>query len=155
FDEVASMLRLGIPGGPSVLRLARDGDRQGYALPRAMIDDDKYQTRVSGRKTADRYAIDGQDKDDFNTLDIDDQKKANVCASVEAAVVDCLVSKAVRAVKRFGLHQLCVGGGVAVNPRLRNDLEQAAARGGFTLNIAPPELCTDNAVMGAIGWEKV
>lgn len=155
FDKVAAMLRLGFPGGPAVSRLARSGNPQAYAFPRAMIHDDNFQFSFSGLKTAVRYAIAGPGKVDFDTLEIDDQKKADICASFEAAVVDCLVSKAVRAVRRFGLDQLCVGGGVAVNPRLRSELERAADRGGFVLNIAPPELCTDNAVMGAIGWEKV
>jgi len=155
FDKVAAMLRLGFPGGPAVSRLARSGDPQAYAFPRAMIHDDNFQFSFSGLKTAVRYAIAGPGKVDFDTLELDDQKKANICASFEAAVVDCLVSKSVRAVRRLGVDQLCVGGGVAVNPRLRSELERAAGRGGFLLNIAPPELCTDNAVMGAIGWEKV
>lgn len=155
FDKVAAMLRLGFPGGPAVSRLACSGDPQAYAFPRAMIHDDNFQFSFSGLKTAVRYAIAGPGKVDFDTLEIDDQKKANICSSFEAAVVDCLVSKSVRAVRRLGVDQLCVGGGVAVNPRLRSGLERAAARSGFTLNIAPPELCTDNAVMGAIGWEKV
>ncbi len=57
--------------------------------------------------------------------------------------------------KQYRINQLCVGGGVAVNPRLRSELGRAAAAVGFSLTIAPPELCTDNAVMGAIGWEKI
>ncbi len=120
-----------------------------------MIHDDNFQFSFSGLKTAVRYAIAGPGKVDFDALVIDDANKANICASFEAAVVDCLVTKSVRAVKRFGLDQLCVGGGVAVNPRLRSELARAADRDRFSLNIAPPELCTDNAVMGAIGWEKV
>ncbi len=155
FDKVAAMLRLGFPGGPAVSRLARSGNPQAYAFPRAMIHDDHFQFSFSGLKTAVRYAIAGPGKVDFDTLEIDDQKKADICASFEAAVVDCLVIKATRAVRRFGLEQLCVGGGVAVNPRLRSELERAAAQECFSLNIAPPDLCTDNAVMGAIGWEKV
>src|SRR5690606_34575945 len=143
FDKVAAMLRLGFPGGPAVSRLASSGDPQAYAFPRAMIHDDNFQFSFSGLKTAVRYAIAGPGKVDFDALVIDDAKKANICASFEAAVVDCLVSKSVRAVKRFGLDQLCVGGGVAVNPRLRSELARAASRGGFSLNTAPPELCTD------------
>lgn len=155
FDKVAAMLRLGFPGGPAVSRLASSGDRRAYAFPRAMIHEANYQFSFSGLKTAVRYAIAGPGKVDFDTLVIDDAVKANICASFEAAVVDCLVAKSVRAVKHFGINQLCVGGGVAVNPRLRSELARAADAAGFALNIAPPELCTDNAVMGAIGWEKI
>jgi N6-L-threonylcarbamoyladenine synthase len=48
-----------------------------------------------------------------------------------------------------------VGGGVAANQLLRNELQKLADRHGVQLIIAAPELCTDNAVMGAIAWEKV
>jgi N6-L-threonylcarbamoyladenine synthase len=65
------------------------------------------------------------------------------------------VTKSCRAVRERGVNRLCVGGGVAANPALRSTLLEAATRHGFRLVIAPPELCTDNAVMGAIGWELV
>jgi len=155
FDKVAAMLRLGFPGGPAVSRLAQTGDAQAYAFPRAMIHDANFDFSFSGLKTAVRYAIAGPGKVDFDSLAIDPTVKANICASFEAAVVDCLVVKATRAVKQHGVHELCVGGGVAVNPTLRDHLQRAAAKGGFMVTIAPPELCTDNAVMGAIGWEKI
>jgi N6-L-threonylcarbamoyladenine synthase len=155
FDKVAAMLRLGFPGGPAVSRLAASGDPTAYAFPRAMIHEANFQFSFSGLKTAVRYAIAGPGKVDFDALVIEDTVKANICASFEAAVVDCLVAKSIRALKQYRLNQLCVGGGVAVNPRLRRQFARAAADGGFSLAIAPPELCTDNAVMGAIGWEKI
>jgi len=155
FDKVAAMLRLGFPGGPAVSRLARSGNPKAYAFPRAMIHDANFDFSFSGLKTAVRYAIAGPGKVDFDSLSISPAVKADICASFEAAVVDTLVSKAVRAVRHTGVRELCVGGGVAVNPRLREHLERAATTERFGLTIAPPELCTDNAVMGAIGWEKI
>jgi len=155
FDKVAAMLRLGFPGGPAVSQLAQSGDAKAYQFPRAMIHDTNYDFSFSGLKTAVRYAIAGPGKVDFDSLRIDSQSKANICASFEAAVVECLVVKATRAVKHYRVDQLCVGGGVAVNPRLRSELASAALKHHFKLTIAPPELCTDNAVMGAIGWEKI
>ncbi len=155
FDKVAAMLRLGFPGGPAVSRLAANGDRRAYAFPRSMIHDDHFNFSFSGLKTAVRYAVVGPGKQDFDQVQIDDAVKANVCASFEAAVVEVLVTKAVRAVHKHHLKQLCVGGGVAANRSLRTGLQDAARANGFRLTIAPPELCTDNAVMGAIAWEKI
>jgi N6-L-threonylcarbamoyladenine synthase len=155
FDKVAAMLRLGFPGGPAVSRLAASGDANAYAFPRSMIHDNHFNFSFSGLKTAVRYAIVGPGKQDFDNVRIDDVVKANVCASFEAAVVDVLVAKAVRAVNKHHVSQLCVGGGVAANRRLRTALQQLSDTHRFRLTIAPPELCTDNAVMGAIAWEKI
>jgi N6-L-threonylcarbamoyladenine synthase len=155
FDKVAAMLRLGFPGGPAVSRWARGGNPQAYPFPRSMIHDANYNFSFSGLKTAVRYAIAGPGKVDFDSLAIDDQTKSDLCASFEAAVVDCLVAKSVRAVKRCRVDRLCVGGGVAANPSLRVALTVAADKHRFSVSIAPPELCTDNAVMGAIGWEQI
>lgn len=155
FDKVAAMLRLGFPGGPAVSRLAAQGSGTAYGFPRSMIHDDHFNFSFSGLKTAVRYAIVGPGKQDFDNVQMDEKQKANICASFEAAVVDVLVSKARRAVRKHHVSQLCVGGGVAANRSLRSELEAASKRDGFRLTIAPPELCTDNAVMGAIAWEKI
>jgi len=155
FDKVAAMLRLGFPGGPAVSRLAASGDPAAYAFPRPMMNDPHFDFSFSGLKTAVRYAIVGPGKQDFDAVVLDDATKANLCASFQAAVVDVLVTKATRAMKRHGLNQLCVGGGVAANPRLREQLSIEQKRKGFRLTIAEHELCTDNAVMGAIAWEKI
>jgi N6-L-threonylcarbamoyladenine synthase len=80
---------------------------------------------------------------------------ADLAASFQEAVVDCLVGKAVAALEQTGITTLCVGGGVAANARLRERLAQASQQRGFYLHIAPPRLCTDNAVMGAIAVERL
>ena len=74
---------------------------------------------------------------------------------VGSTVVDCLVGKAVLAIQKTGAERLCVGGGVAANRRFRLRLQEQAAEQGFELHIARPELCTDNAVMGAIAIERL
>ncbi len=155
FDKVAAMLRLGFPGGPAVSRLAATGDPTAYRFPRSMIHEPHFNFSFSGLKTAVRYAITGPGKTDFDSLRLDQATQANVCASFQAAVVDCLVAKSVRAIQQTGSEELCIGGGVAANPCLRQQMGRAAEQHGFRLTIAPPELCTDNAVMGAIGWEKI
>ncbi len=80
---------------------------------------------------------------------------ADVAASFQEAVVDCLVGKAELTLERTGYGTLCVGGGVAANGRLRERLEASAAERGYRLHVPPLSLCTDNAVMGAIAVERL
>lgn len=155
FDKVAAMLSLGFPGGVAVARWAEKGDDQAFSFPRSKQHDGSYDFSFSGLKTAVRYAIVGPGRQDFSTLELSDEIKANVCASFEAAVVDVLVAKSRRAIREHSVPRLLVGGGVAANRRLRRQLEEAAEADEFDLVIAPPELCTDNAVMGAIAWKKI
>ncbi len=155
FDKVAAMLGLGFPGGPAVSKYAEKGDATAYAFPRSMIHEKHFDFSFSGLKTAVRYAISGPGAQDFASLQLDESVKSNVCASFEAAVVDILVSKSRRAMKDRKCGQLIIGGGVAANRYLRKEFEKAAKDDHFALTIAPPELCTDNAVMGAIAWKKI
>ena len=80
---------------------------------------------------------------------------ADLAASFQEAVVDCLVAKALLAVERTGFELLCVGGGVAANGRLRERLTEETSARGIALHIPPLALCTDNAVMGAIAVERL
>ncbi len=155
FDKVAAMLQLGFPGGPAVSKLAAGGDRKAHAFPRSMLHEDHFDFSFSGLKTAVRYAIVGPGQQDFSKVEMPDQEKADLCASFEAAVVDVLVGKSVRAVNQYSSGRLIVGGGVAANRYFRGELEKEAERNGFELVIAPMNLCTDNAVMGAIALEKI
>ncbi|MFG0260772.1 MAG: tRNA (adenosine(37)-N6)-threonylcarbamoyltransferase complex transferase subunit TsaD [Novipirellula sp. JB048] len=155
FDKVAAMLSLGFPGGPAVSKLAAQGDRGAYDFPRSMLHEKHFDFSFSGLKTAVRYAITGPGQQDFTALQLDAKVKADVCASFETAVVDVLLSKSRRALRTRHCQQLIIGGGVAANGYLRARFQEAARQDGFALTIAPPELCTDNAVMGAIALEKM
>ena len=155
FDKVGAMLGLDFPGGPAVSRLAARGNPQAYDFPRSMIHQKDYRFSFSGLKTAVRYAIAPPGSVDFSQIQVPESTQADLCASFQAAVVDVLVAKSVRAVNEHGVPRLIVGGGVAANPLLRQRMNEAAAKDGFEVVIAPPELCTDNAVMGAIAWEKI
>ena len=154
FDKVASMLKLPYPGGPSIQRAAACGNRAAYPFPRTWLkDDERLQFSFSGLKTAVRYQI-SRDKPP-QEVELSEQQVADLAASFQEAVVDVLVAKAVAALQFTGCQTLCVGGGVAANARLRERLQQAAATASFRLVVAPPELCTDNAVMGAIALERL
>jgi N6-L-threonylcarbamoyladenine synthase len=156
FDKVASMLGLPFPGGPALGRIAEKGDRKAYAFPRSLLNDDsRLDFSFSGLKTAVRYEIAGPGRTDFKSLNLDEQTVANVAASFQEAVVDCLVGKALLALKKLRMNTLCVAGGVAANRRLRERLEEESQRRGFELHVPPIALCTDNAVMGAIAVERL
>lgn len=155
FDKVAGMLGLGYPGGPAIDKVARSGRADAVALPRAFLkDEDRLDFSFSGLKTAVRYRIAGPGKP-LEVGRLSPSEVADLAASFQEAVVDCLVGKAMQAIRYTGLSTLCVGGGVAANTRLRERLEEATASTGAGLFIAPPELCTDNAVMGAIAVERL
>ena len=156
FDKVASMLGLPYPGGPAVSKVAQSGDPEAHSFPRSFVrEPDRLQFSFSGLKTAVRYAITGPGSADVHGVSLSEAQVANLAASFEAAVVDALVTKSMHALDQTGLQTLCVGGGVAANGRLRSELEQACEQRCAALYVAPLELCTDNAVMAAIAWERL
>jgi N6-L-threonylcarbamoyladenine synthase len=156
FDKVAAMLGLPYPGGPSISRSAEKGDPKAYDFPRAFLrDEERLDFSFSGLKTAVRYTIAGPGKPNAAGAKLTEKQIADLAASFQEAVVDCLVGKAYLALKKTGFHTLCCGGGVAANKRLRERLTEEAARRNVRLFIAPVALCTDNAVMGAIAVERL
>jgi N6-L-threonylcarbamoyladenine synthase len=156
FDKVASMLNLPYPGGPAISRAAAEGDPRAHRFPRPLVSDEvRLDFSFSGLKTAVRYKIAGVGRPDFSAVELSQKQAADLAASFQEAVVDCVVAKSALALRRTGLRTLCVGGGVAANQRLRQRLDEEASRKGCRLYIAPLELCTDNAVMGAVAVERL
>ena len=160
FDKVASLLGLPYPGGPSIERAARAGNPRAHRFPRPLLDDrERLDFSFSGLKTAVRYLVAGPGKlDDANAPSrsaLSPSQIADIAASFQEAVFDCLVGKAELALDRTGFRTLCVGGGVAANSRLRTRFEASAGERGYELHIPPLALCTDNAVMGAIAVERL
>src|SRR6185295_4255355 len=133
---------------------ARGGNGKTFRFPRPFLADaGRLEFSFSGLKTAVRYQI-------ANLLqkpgaELSPQQTADLAASFQEAVVDCLAGKALLALEQAKLSILCVGGGVAANSRLRERLELDAASRRFKLVIPPLRLCTDNAVMGAIAVERL
>ncbi len=153
FDKVAAMLNLGFPGGPAVEREAARGDPKAFAFPRSMLADDRLEFSFSGLKTAVRYAIHGQDLSQPAEPPTG-QRRADLAASFQQAVVEILVGKTRQALRRTGLRRLAVGGGVSANQALRTALAVMTAKEGVELFIPPMSLCTDNAAMAALAVEK-
>jgi N6-L-threonylcarbamoyladenine synthase len=142
FDKVARFLGLGYPGGPAIDRIASEGDPDAVTFPRSMLHDG-YDFSFSGLKTAVINHV--RRHPDVGAPD--------VAASFQAAVVDVLVTKALRAADEHGVQTVCLGGGVAANSRLR---AQAVAHGeaaGRRVLVPSRAMCTDNAAMvAAAGW---
>ena len=155
FDKVASLLGLPYPGGPAIEQAAASGDPQKYAFPRAFWHDPtRLAFSFSGLKTAVRYQI-APPGETPRSETLAAEKIANLAASFQRAVIDCLIDKSLLAVEQTGLKTLAVGGGVAANKVFRERLAAACQERGIRLHIAPRNLCTDNAVMGAIALERL
>jgi N6-L-threonylcarbamoyladenine synthase len=154
FDKVAAMLGLPYPGGPSIQKAAAGGNPKAYSLPRPFLREPRLDFSFSGLKTAVRYTIAGPGRPDPREIHLTAQQIADLAASFQEAVADCLVGKAFAALKQTGMNTLCVGGGVAANARIRERLEEEAERHRVELHVAPFHLCTDNAVMGSIAIER-
>ncbi len=156
FDKVAGMLGLPFPGGPAISRAAVSGNPRAFAFPRSFLNEpDRLEFSFSGLKTAVRYAINGivGDRPD-EVMPLSEQTIADIAASFEAAVVDCLVDKSFQALRITGYKTLAAGGGVVANRLLRKHLQERGLAAGIRLLISPVEMCTDNAAMGAIALEK-
>ena len=135
FDKIAKLLGLGYPGGPEIEKHAIKGDPKRFDLPRSMPDSANFS--FSGLKTAVRYLL-PKLKGDY---------LADVCASVEEAIVDVLIRKAIAAAKKHAVDLVTISGGVSCNRTLRKQLDEACKRHRLEFKTAEPWLCTDNAAM--------
>jgi N6-L-threonylcarbamoyladenine synthase len=140
YDKVARMLGLGFPGGPHLDRLARSGDPKAFAFPRGIVRDGTYDFSFSGLKTAVRYHLDAHPEDAT-------QRAADVAASFQAAVVDALCTKTLKAARDFDLTTIALAGGVSANSALRAELERRGNAAGIRVLVPPLAYCTDNAAM--------
>lgn len=152
FDKVSRILHLSWPGGPSIQKAAESGDPERFPMPRPLRNSGRLEFSFSGLKTAVLYAARGVPGPGQLTETPPD-RVPDLAASFQEAVVDVLVHKARLALQQTSHRRLCVGGGVAANGPFRDALRLMAEQEGVALNIAPPELCTDNAAMAAIAWE--
>ncbi|MFM8636006.1 MAG: tRNA (adenosine(37)-N6)-threonylcarbamoyltransferase complex transferase subunit TsaD [Planctomycetia bacterium] len=155
FDKAASLLGLGYPGGPEIERAARDGDPKAFRFPRPLAaDHDRLDMSFSGLKTALRYQVRPPGAPE-QTPPPTGRRRADLAASFQQAVIDSILAKVALAVARTGCRCVIVGGGVAANTLLRESLEQWGAARGIDVIVPPRSLCTDNAAMGAIAWERL
>lgn len=147
FDKLAKTLGIGFPGGPAVERLAKQGDPTRFELPRPLLTRPNLELSFAGLKTAAARIVERES--------LDDQGRADLCASFQRAVSDCLAGKTERALADFktrhdGDIRLVVAGGVAANQSIRSALDEVAHAAGASLIAPPLRHCTDNAAMIAL-----
>jgi len=140
FDKCARLLGLPYPGGPNLSNLAqkyldKNPNAKLNLFPRPMINEDNLDWSFSGLKTAVLREV-GNKK--FN-----EEEKSKIAAEVQEAIVDCLVTKSLHAIKKYNPKSFLLAGGVAANKRLREVLSVKISR--TTLHIPSAILCTDNA----------
>jgi N6-L-threonylcarbamoyladenine synthase len=146
FDKTAKLLGLGYPGGPALARLADFGDAAAFKLPRPlMADRHSLDFSFAGLKTAVWTQL-----RKLEASNVCEQDKANLAASTQAAIVDVLVGKSLRALASTGLDRLVVAGGVGANAELRRQLNGACASRGVQVHYPALDLCTDNGAMIAL-----
>ncbi|HJQ61420.1 MAG TPA: tRNA (adenosine(37)-N6)-threonylcarbamoyltransferase complex transferase subunit TsaD, partial [Burkholderiales bacterium] len=142
FDKTAKLLGLGYPGGPALAKLADGGTASKFKLPRPMLTSGDLNFSFSGLKTAVVTLVANE------PLDAD--KRADIAAEFQVAIVDVLVAKSLAALDRTGLKRLVVAGGVGANRLLRERLSSAAMKRGYEVFYPPLEFCTDNGAMIAL-----
>ena len=149
FDKTGKLMGLAYPAGPMIDRLAEQGNPKAYDFPRPLLNDPNDDFSFSGLKTSVRYFL-----RDHPDLLKSEQSVRDLCASVQAAIVEVLVIKTMRAAKRLGVQCVTASGGVTCNRALRRALSEACQKRGFTLRLAEGSLCTDNAAMVGILAER-
>lgn len=143
FDKVAKLLGLPYPGGPQVSKQALLGRRDAVDFPRPLLPG-TWEFSFSGIKTAVSYYL--RDHQNFSIPD--------VCASFEQAMVDTLVTKTLKAAKKYKVKHIAVGGGVAANSLLREQMQAQAAQQGIETHFVDRKLSSDNAAMIALAAYK-
>jgi len=152
FDKSAKLLGLGYPGGPALSALARQGRADAFVLPRPLLHKPNLDFSFAGLKTAVavRLAQLGAPRSDA--------QRADMAASVQAAIIDVLCAKSLRALQASGLSRLVVAGGVGANASLRQRLDEDCRRIGARVHYPEPALCTDNGAMialaAAMRWQR-
>jgi len=149
FDKTGKLMGLPYPAGPIIDQLAAQGNPRAYDFPRPLLHEANDDFSFSGLKTSVRYFL-----RDHPALLADPQTMRDLCASVQAAIIEVLVKKTLRAAHRAGVRCVTASGGVTCNRALREELARACQQNGFRLRLAEKKLCTDNAAMIGILAER-
>jgi N6-L-threonylcarbamoyladenine synthase len=145
YDKVARYLDLGYPGGPAIDRIALEGNPHAVEFPRAMMHDG-LDVSFSGLKTS---VINHVRKNP-------EMPNVDVAASFQAAVVDVLCAKTIKAAQQVGAQGIVLGGGVSANTFLRSEMTRRGGEAGFKVALPSRAMCTDNAAMiAAAAWHRL
>jgi N6-L-threonylcarbamoyladenine synthase len=149
FDKIGKLAGLPYPGGPQIDRLAIEGNPKAFNFPRPLLHEARDDFSFAGLKTSVRYFLEKNP----GALDSTPRLR-DFCASVQAAIVEVLTAKTIRAAERLGVRCVTASGGVICNSALRRELSAACKENGLTLRLAEKKYSTDNAVMIGILAER-
>lgn len=161
FDKIAQMLDLPYPGGPSVEKLAHEGDEKRFKFSRPLIDSKNHEHlcdfSFSGLKTAVRREIEkltGEDFSHFTTpKKVNEKDKADICASFQRVVCEIIINRLENVLEKKSAKKLVIAGGVAANRYIFSRLQNWAVKHQMEVIAPPIALCTDNAAM--VAWAGV
>lgn len=141
FDKIARVMGYPYPGGPQIDKLAKEGNPNAIAFPKALHEKHNFEFSFSGLKSA-----------VLNYLHTQEQRKSSynvhdVAASFQKTVVETLVEKTMDAAAYCHMKKIAVAGGVSANSALAAAMEQACAAHGYSFYRPDPVLCTDNGAM--------
>lgn len=145
FDKCAKVMGLGYPGGPVVNRLANEGNPKAFTFSKPNVPG--YDYSFSGLKTSFLYTLRDELEKNPNFIE---ECKADLCASLQATVIDILMKKLRAVAKDLGIRQVAVAGGVSANTGLREAFHDHARRYGWKVFIPKFAYTTDNAAMVAM-----
>ncbi|KKR09631.1 MAG: putative tRNA threonylcarbamoyladenosine biosynthesis protein Gcp [Parcubacteria group bacterium GW2011_GWA2_39_18] len=123
FDKAARILEIGYPGGPAIAKRAEAGNPDAFNLPRPMLNTKDYNFSFSGLKTAILYLVKSLGK-------LSEKQKDDLCASIQEAIVEVLVTKTIRAAKKYKVKSIILGGGVAANEKLVSEMKKTSKKMG-------------------------
>ncbi|MEO6882528.1 MAG: tRNA (adenosine(37)-N6)-threonylcarbamoyltransferase complex transferase subunit TsaD [Bacteroidia bacterium] len=145
FDKIAKIIGFPYLGGVFIDKLAQEGNPLAFKFPVPLVPDLNFS--FSGLKTAFLYFIQKQTKLNPNFIE---EHKADICASIQASIVNILTEKLKKAAEQTGISQIAIAGGVAANSGLRNKLHEISVQKNWKIFIPQQAYCTDNAAMIAI-----
>lgn len=148
FDKSAKILGLPYPGGPLIDKYAQEGNPKAFKFPKPKVGPMDFS--FSGLKTSVLYFVEKETKANPNFVA---ENLPDICASIQYTIVDYLMDKLKNAVKKTGIKEIAIGGGVSANSGIRKALQDAEQKYGWKTHIPKFEFCTDNAAMIAIVGE--
>ena len=146
FDKCAKVMGLPYPGGPVIDRLAKEGNPEAFTFAKPHVKGE-FDYSFSGLKTSFLYTLRDCVKED---ADFVEKHKADLCASLQATIIDILLNKLIKASKQLGIKDIAIAGGVSANSGLREAIAEAGRRRGWRTFLPPLKFTTDNAAMIAI-----
>jgi N6-L-threonylcarbamoyladenine synthase len=150
FDKCGKVMGLPYPAGPIIDQMAKEGNPDAITFNKPKIQDLNYS--FSGLKTSFLYHLRDELKTNPNYID---ERKADLCASLQKTIIDILLTKLIRASKETGIREITLAGGVSANSGLRNEVIRQGNKRGWKIFIPPLRYTTDNAAMIAItGYYK-